>query len=225
MAPFKARGTRLRTRSDGRKDIATLVSNGHPEGQRCLFTNDDSSIQTKYKNKNKKCKLFSLRTMALEIISNCRNSRRSHVNVRRVALGARRFARTRVAVTTAPRNSRGPEGLLLGTPPLPIAEGTRLRDMKQSSMAKRSPNPKETGLKAQRRTGEKTQASPTNGRRRTKRLGEDVCCEAVPRPAKTSAGPAKALAAKRHGARRVQCQEIVRCIESSCKSTAICRLL
>ena len=213
-----------------------LASNGHKAAQRMLPTvtrmgisvfiqNVDSSIQSNYKNKNKKRKLFSLHTMALEIISNCRNSRRSHANVRRVVLGARRFARTRVGVTTAPRNSRGPEGLLLGTPPLPIAEGTRLRDMKQSSVAKRSPNPKETGLKAQRRTGEKTLASPTNGRQRTKRLGEDVCCEAVPRPAKTSAGPAKALAAKRHGARRVQCQEIVRCIESSCKSTAICRLL
>ena len=69
------------------------ASNGHPEGQRCLFTNDDSSIQTKYKNKNKKCKLFSLYTVALRIFSNCRNCKQSQANVRRVAIGTRRFAR------------------------------------------------------------------------------------------------------------------------------------
>ena len=53
--------------------------------------------------------------------------------------------------------------------------------------------------------GRKTQASPIEGRRRTERLGEEVCCKAVPRPAKISTGPAKALATKRHGAKRVHC--------------------
>ena len=71
---------------------------------------------------------------------------------------------------------------VLGTPPSPVAEGARLREMKQSGVAKRSPKTKGTCPKAQRRRGEEHRRVPPKG-------GKELSISAKRRAAKRSQEP------------------------------------
>ena len=102
----------------------------------------------------------------LEFFSNCRNPKSSHANIRGVALGRRGFARASIEATAAPRISRSLEGLLLGTPPLPGAEGGQLRAWKRSEMTKRTAKAKRARPKVLERREEsasKEAARPGEG--------------------------------------------------------------
>jgi len=150
--PFIAGGVRRRTRKGMPNYRITLTSNGRKAvectpamvGFRGIFVFPQSGDTST----SKKIIIIFLTKRLLVFFSNCRSPKRSQVNIRRVALRGRSFARASVKATAAPRNSRGPEGLLLGTPPSSVAEGTQLRARKQSELAKRTAMAKRTRPKA-----------------------------------------------------------------------------
>ena len=95
-------------------------------------------------------------------------------------LRGRSFASASVEATDAPRNSRGPEGLLLGTPPSLVAEGSQLRARKRSEMAKRIAKAKRTRPKALERREESAGNSRPMGGEEAARYGEETYDEVAP---------------------------------------------
>ena len=100
-------------------------------------------------------------------------------------LRGRGFAHASVEATDAPRNSRGPEGLLLGMPPSLVAEGSQLRARKRSEMAKRIAKAKRTRLKALERREESASNPCPKGSEEAARHGEGTYGEVAPRAPST----------------------------------------
>ena len=190
MAPFIARGARPRTRSDGRKDIATLVSNGHKAAERMPPTvtrrgsdvflqmttpRFKQNIKTKIKNVN----YFHFTQWPsgfFRIVGTANNHRRTFEGWRleRAASLVRELGSQLLqgaAVT--------PKGYCWRRP---VAKDARLREMKQSGVVKRSPKTKGTCPKAQRRRGEEHRRVPPKG-------GKELSISAKRRAAKRSQEP------------------------------------